>query len=102
DHKFSREAGVPARSARDDLHVAELAELLFRDVHLIEKNFPGHLRNSAQESVAHGARLLENLLLHEMLEAALLRHDRVPGDVLDGPFDFAAFEIEQAHALRRK
>ncbi len=48
---------------------------------------PDFLRNSAKQGVANGARLLENLLLHEMLEAALLGHDRVPGDMLGSALD---------------
>ena len=50
--------------------------------------------------VAYGARLLENLLLHEMLEAALFRQDRVPSDVLERTFDHPALEIHQPDAAR--
>src|SRR5277367_6022465 len=91
---------MPARPARDDLHFLEISKFLFGDVHLIEEDFPGFLRNSSKQSVAHGARLLEDFLLHEMLEAVLLSHDRVPGDVLDRASDGVAFEIHQADALR--
>ncbi len=41
------------------------------------------LRDAAQCRVADGAGLLVDFLEHEVLEAALLRQDRVPGDVLD-------------------
>ena len=40
--------------------------------------------DSSLHSVANGARLLVNLLEHEMLEAALFRHDRIPRDLNDG------------------
>src|SRR5271156_5758402 len=91
---------MPTRSARDDLHFLEIPKFLFGDVHLIEEDFPGFLRNSSKQGVAHGARLLEDFLLHEMLEAALFSHDRVPGDVLDRTGDGVAFEVHQTDALR--
>ena len=43
--------------------------------------------------VAHGARLLEDLLEHEMLVAALFRHDRVPQNVRDLALHGLAVEI---------
>ena len=73
-----------------------------RDVHLVEKNLAGLLRDSAEQRVADGARLFEDFLLHEMLEAALFGHDRVPGDVLGGAIDRMAFKIDEANALRSK
>ena len=75
-------AGVPTGAAGHDLHFSKVAEFVLGDVHLVEENLAGFLRNAAEKGVAHGARLLEDFLLHEMLEAALFRHDRVPGDVL--------------------
>ncbi len=77
----------------------EIAKFLFGDVHLIEKDFSGFLRDSSEQGIAHGSRLLENFLLHEMFEAALFGHDRVPGDVLHGTIDGMAFEIHQADTL---
>ena len=80
----------------------KFSKFLFGDVHLIEEDFSGFLRDSSEQGVAHGARLLENFLLHEMFEAALFGHDRVPGDVLNGAVDRVAFEIHQTDALRRE
>ena len=57
-------------------------EFGFGDLHFVEEDVSGFLRNAAQRCVAHGARLLINFFEHEMLEAALFRHDRVPGDML--------------------
>ena len=78
----------------------KFAELLLGDVHFVEENFAGFLRDAAEQRVADGARLLEDFLLHEMLEAALFGHDRVPGDVLRRAADRMAFEIDDADALR--
>ena len=102
DHELSGEAGVPAGAAGDDAHLLEFAELLFGDVHFVEEDFSGVLRDAAEESVADGARLLENLLLHEMLVAALFGHDGVPGDVMRGAIDGAAIVIHHAHAILRE
>ncbi len=54
-------------------------------------------------SVSRTARgLLEDFLLHEMLEAALFGHDGVPGDVLQAGGYGMAIEIHHADALRRE
>jgi len=82
DHEFAGEGGVPACSTGDNAHLLELAELLLGDLHFVEEDFSGVLRDAAEQSVADGARLLEDLLLHEMLVAALLGHDGIPGDVV--------------------
>src|SRR5208282_2924301 len=100
DHEFPGEPGVPARAAGDDLDVVKIAELLVGDVHFVQEDFASLLRNSAEQRVADGARLLEDFLLHEMLEAALFGHDRVPGDVLGRPLDRMAFEIAELNTLR--
>ncbi len=69
------------------------------DVHFFQKNFPGVLGDAAERGVLNGARLLVNLLEHEVLEAALFRHDRVPGDALGLALHLLALEIGDAHAL---
>ena len=51
------------------------------DIHLVEEDAAGLLADAAQRGIADGARLLEDLLEHEMLVAALLRQDGVPQDV---------------------
>ena len=61
----------------------------------------GFLRNPSQRGVTHRARLLVDFLQHEMLEAALFRHDRVPGDVLHLANDRLSVEVGELHALRR-
>jgi len=48
--------------------------------HLFEEDVARILRDPAQRGVANGTRLLIDFLEHEMLEAALFRHDRIPGD----------------------
>ena len=53
-------------------------EFLLADFHFFEGDFSGFLRDAAEQGVADGARLLEDFLVHEMLESALFRHDRIP------------------------
>ncbi len=90
---------MPTRSAGDDADLLELAELLFGDLHFVQEDSSRVLRDAAQKSVAHGARLLENLLLHEVLVAALFGHDGIPGDMVRGAIDWAAVVIHHAHAI---
>ena len=78
---------MPARAAGDDLHVGERPEFLLGDVHLVEENFGGIEGHAGEQRVADCAGLFEDFLLHEMLKAALFRHDGVPGDMLDGALD---------------
>ena len=61
----------------------------------------GFLRNASQRGVAHGARLLVDFLEHEVLEAALFRHDRVPGHVLHLADDGLSVEVGELYAFWR-
>ncbi len=72
-----------------------------RDLHLVEEDVAGFLRNASQRGVTHRARLLVDFLEHEVLEAALFRHDRVPGDVLHLADDGLSVEVGELHAFRR-
>src|SRR5205085_846362 len=84
DHVFAGQSGVPGSSAGGDLDRTEAFKVSFRNViHLVEKQPAGIERDATLHRVAHGARLLINLFEHEMLEAALLSHDRIPGNPLD-------------------
>ena len=60
------------------------------------------LRDAAERGVANGARLLVDFLEHEVLEAALFRHDRVPGDVLHLARHRVAVEVGELHAVGRE
>ena len=84
-------AGVPAGAAGDDLDLLGIRWNCFgRDVHLVEENAAGLLAHAAQRGVADGARLLEDFLEHEVLVAALFRHDGVPQNVRHLAVDGAA------------
>src|SRR6185503_20047870 len=100
DHVFTGESRMPRGATRGDLDGSELLEVSFRDVaHLVEKHLATVERDSSLHGVAHGSWLLVNLLEHEMLEAALLRHDRIPGDPLNRRLHRVAFEIDYANGV---
>src|ERR1017187_6534396 len=100
DHELAGESGVPACAAGDDLHLAKARELFRPDIHFIQENAAGLLPHAPQRGIAHGARLLEDLLEHEMLVAALFRHDGVPQNVGDLAVHRVAVEIAQPDAAR--
>src|SRR5207245_9001068 len=83
DQELAHERRVPGGPARDQMELPARAKLLVGDLHLVEEDLPALLRDSSQKGVADRPRLLVDLLQHEMLEARLLRHDRIPGDALD-------------------
>ena len=80
----------------------KFAKFLLGDVHFVQEHFSASSEMRPSKRVARGARLLEDFLLHEMFEAALFRHDGVPGDVLHRALHGRALEIHHAHALRRQ
>src|SRR5207247_9672405 len=55
--------------------------------------------DAALHGMADGARLLVDLLEHEMLEAALFGHDGVPRDPLNRRLNRIPVEIRDAHGV---
>ena len=92
---------MPTGAAGGNVNLGQVAELGLADLHLVEEDLAGIERNPPQGGVADGARLLVDFLEHEMLEAALLRHDGVPGDVLHLARDGLAVEVGELHARGR-
>src|SRR5581483_6478777 len=88
---------MPARAARGDIDAAEVAEVVLRYAHVIEENVAGIERHAPQRGIADGTRLLVNFLEHEMLEAALFRHDRVPHHPLRFTLHRIAVEVRDFH-----
>ena len=90
---------MPARPAGDDPDLPEFLELLRRDIHLVEEDAPRLLADTSERRIPHGARLLVNFLEHEVLVAALLRHDGIPQDVRHRAVHRTAVEIAQPNAV---
>ena len=82
DQVLADQAGVPGRAAGDDRDLLQRAERLVRDVQVLEEDLAAVERDAAEDRVARGGRLLEDLLEHEVLVAALLRRDRIPQHAL--------------------
>src|SRR5258708_10752692 len=100
---------MPAGAARHDATIFEFAKLRLGESHFAKIDFSAVLRNASDKSVAHGARLLKNLLLHVVLVAAFFRHDGIPGDVMRLAFHRLAvmvhdtdtvFSYHPDHAIR--
>ena len=101
DHELAGLGGVPAGSASCDVDFLRGLEFGLGDFHLIEEDVAGFLRNASQRGVTNRARLLVDFLEHEVLEAALFRHDRVPGHMLHLADDRLSVEVGELHAFRR-
>src|ERR1700685_269088 len=101
DHELARHRRMPTGSASLDVDLLRRFELGLGDFHLVEEDVSGVLRDSSQRSVAHRARLLVDLLEHEMLEPTLLRGNWVPGDVLDLALNRLSVEVGDLYAFGR-
>src|SRR5262245_696290 len=93
---------MPGRAAGRDLDVGEASELRAVNGHRVKEYTARVERYAALRGVADGARLLVNLLEHEMLEPALFGLDRVPVYALDLRLDLRAPPVGDAHAAARQ
>ncbi len=89
---------MPAGAAGGDIDFLYILEFGLADLHLVEEDLSRIERHASHGSLTHRARLLVDLFQHEMLEAALFRHDGVPGDVLHLALDWLAGKIAQLNA----
>src|SRR5205823_6816039 len=101
EHELAGQRGMPACPASGDVDLFDIAELSFADLHLFQEDLASILRYPSQCGVADGAWLLVNLLKHEVLKAALFRHDGVPGDVLHLAFNGVAIKVRELYTLLR-
>src|SRR5438552_7000468 len=72
---------------------------IIRKRNVFEMNGVGVERKASKYRVLDRYRLLINFLEHEMLVAALFRHDRVPRDVLKLRLPSVSGRIQQAYAV---
>ena len=75
------------------------AELGVGDLHGLEEDVAGVERDAAEGGVADGARLLVDLLEHEVLVAGLLGLDGIPEDALDLQGQGLALEVGEGDAF---
>ncbi len=102
DHVLAGESSMPTGAAGGDIDFLQRFELGLGDLHFVEENGAGILRDAAERGVADGAGLLIDFLEHEVLEAALFRHDGVPGNTLGFALQRMAVEIGDAHSILRE
>ena len=98
DGVLGEQTGVVGRTAGDDVHLVQVAEVIVGETVLVEVNpavdeVPG-------EGVTHGGGLLVDLLDHEGVVAALLRGGEVPVDGERAALGGAAVEVEELVAVR--
>ena len=93
---------MPAGAAGSDIDARGEANSIVVDLHLAEIDFARVERNAAQRSVGNGARLLPDLLQHEVLVAALFRLDGIPENARDVAMDGLAVEIGKLHSRQRQ
>ena len=101
DHVFSGQRSVPARAASQNPDVLEAFPHLIGKRDVFQMNGVRVERKSSQDRVFDRDRLLIDFLEHEMFVAALFRHDRIPGDVLELWLPAPAGSIQEANAVAR-
>ena len=101
DKVFGDESSMEARAAGNHVHAVHQVQLLVGEAQFVDVELAsaGH---AAHERVAHHARLLANLLEHEVGVAGLLGHIHVPVHVRDLGFDNVALGIGVLDGIRRE
>ena len=85
------------RAAGDHVHAVDEVELLHGQIELVDRKRAVH--EATGQRVADDARLLVNLLEHEVGIAALLRHVDVPVDVRHARLDLPPRRIEARNGI---
>ena len=93
---------MPTRTARGDDDLVERLQLLLGEIQAAELREPFVDDESAAHGVLDRLRLLEDLLEHEVLEAALLDLVERPIDAADAFRDTARVEVEHLVAVLRE
>ena len=90
-----------AGTAGDDVDTVDVVEFLERKAQLVDVELAGR-RHTADQRVAHDARLLVDLLEHKVGIAALFGHIQIPVDVGDLGFNSVAGLVGVLDARGRK
>ncbi len=98
DGVLGHQPGVERRPARDDDDLVDLAQLAVGDAYLVELEHPLRVV-PAEQRVGDGPRLLEDLLAHEPVVAALLGGREVPVDVVARALGRRAVEADHLDTL---
>ena len=90
---------MPTGSAGEDPDIFETLPDSVGESHVFQMNPIGIQRKSTENRVLDGDWLFVDFLQHEMLVAALLRHDRVPRDVLELGLAAVTSRIKQPNTV---
>ena len=83
DQELADQRRVPRRAAREDRDPLDRRAARASVIFISSRNtLPVSCDDAAEDRLARGRRLLEDLLEHEVLVAGLLRHDRIPQHAL--------------------
>ena len=93
---------MPRGATGYDTNLSDGGELAGRDLHLVEKHPAAFAADSSQSGITNGARLLKDLLEHEVFVATLLGHHRIPENMLHRPVDAVSLEVSHTHTVRRQ
>ena len=93
DHVLADQAGVPRRAAGEDRDALDRARSCASVIFISSRNTGRCPATRGRGSSRAPRRLLEDLLEHEMLEAGLFRHDRIPQHALRRLGDRPAEEV---------
>ena len=100
DEVLRDEARMIRRAAGDDVHAVDKVELLQREVQLVDGQRAVH--QAPRQRVADHARLLVDLLQHEVGVAALLGHIEIPVDVRHLGLVRLAAHVVERDGIRRE
>src|SRR5215470_3220334 len=90
---------MPTCPAGQDDDSRERTYLLGRKAEPFEMHVALGKEHPAAQGIGHRSRLLPNLLVHEMLVAALLRHHRRPIHPLRSSVNSLTAAVEQLHLI---
>ena len=99
DHVLPDQAGVVGRATGDQKDPLDLLHGFAGEVDPVEVEPPVVLAHPGPDRVANRPGLLEDLLLHEAVVAALLRRDRIPLDHPRRPLHQVTVGIGDLHAF---
>jgi len=92
EHVLADETCMVGSAARDHPYASDLVH--GRELQLLEVHLAPLFLHPAEERIGDGPRLLEDLLQHEMLVAALLRHGARPVEDLHLPLHPVSFSVQ--------
>ena len=99
EQELADEPGVPARPAGQEHHPPHVLEPLGGLAQLLEMDAALFEADPSEQAVAHRARLLVDLLQHEVAIAALLGLHRIPGDALGSTGDHGPRRVLEGHRV---